>query len=90
MITLVAIVCHMLGTVPAPLCVEEIVTDSPFEAQARKIDAPIPMPALTMAVCESHGQEIAAVWLAQHPIYHTWFLHKWECVPGRYSPPHAT
>jgi hypothetical protein len=47
------------------------------------------MPVLTMAMCESRGQQIAAEWLAQHPIYRTWFLHKCQCVPGAYSPPHA-
>jgi hypothetical protein len=89
MITLVAIVCHFIRTAPTPVCVEEIVADSRFEAQARAIDHPVPMPALTLAMCESRGQQIAAEWLAQHPIYRTWFLQKWQCVPSAYTPPHA-
>ena len=83
-VTLVAVLCHALHG--DPVCLEEIVTDSRFTAQAGKSDAAIEMSALTMTQCLVNGQTIASVWMAGHPAYHTWTLHGWKCAPGHYEP----
>ena len=84
--TLVAVLCHALSGVPAPVCLEEIVTTSDYPTLAGKADAPITVPGLTFQACQINGQAAIAEWMSEHPLYHSgWWLERWKCVPGHYE-----
>jgi hypothetical protein len=81
MITLVAILCHSLTGIPEPVCVDEVVP-TPLMA-AGMADDPLPIP-FTWVSCSVSGQQIVADWMLEHPIYRSWQLKAWQCVPGQY------
>lgn len=73
-VTVVALVCHMLGNVP--ICQEEIVTDSSLTE------------GLTFQACLMSGQAPLAAWKAAHPIYRKdgYTIERYMCVQGHYEP----
>jgi hypothetical protein len=74
-----------INSVAVPMTVEEIVTDSTFESYAGPVDAPIPMKGIGMEECKKQAPPIIAHWMSEHPVFHSWTLREWKCVPGRYA-----
>lgn len=70
-VTLVVVLCHALNG--APLCVEEIVTNSNMDARLNWIS------------CQVQAQPGIAEWLKANPKYRGWTLQRWKCVPGHYD-----
>jgi hypothetical protein len=83
--TLVAVLCHSLAGIPSPICVEEVVTDTNFTMLAGKVDDPISMPGINMNQCLIEAQKYISDWMGKHPVYHSWQLASWKCVPGHYQ-----
>ncbi len=74
-VTVVAMMCHMLGGIPAPACEEVIVTDSSMTD------------GLTFMDCMAGAQQPLAKWKGEHPIYRSplWWIAAYKCVPGHYE-----
>ena len=74
-VTVVAVMCHLLGAGAEPVCIEEIVTDSAMTE------------GLTFMSCMVGAQAPLAKWKSEHPIYRAekWTIGRYKCVPGRYE-----
>lgn len=70
--TIVAILCHALNGVP--VCAEEIVTDTALSG-------------VTFQQCLIGGELGISQWMADSPLYRSWQLKSWKCVPGHYVIP---
>ncbi len=84
LITLVAVLCHQLAGVPHPVCVDEVVPVT-STMMAGKASDPVEVP-FTWVACQINGEMIIADWIRNNPIYRTWKLATWKCVPGKYEP----
>ena len=67
-ITVVAVLCHTLGTISAPVCREEIVTEGDMPMMACMIDQP--------ALADWKNKSIFRG--------DQWTIAKYKCVPGDY------
>jgi hypothetical protein len=77
-LTLVAVLCHQLGTLPE-VCVEEVVPQTAIERQAGKIDAPLPMAEMSMHECII-AIPLVAKWVQENPVYRAWNVREVHCA----------
>lgn len=87
-ITLVAILCHTLTGIAAPVCVDEVVPTQLMVAGTS--DNPIPLEMSIFACQSGDGLRQAQEWLAGQGQYHGWRISRVKCVQGTYAPSKRT